>query len=511
LSRSQFLRTLTHGLLAALLGCSSAPLLAADQLLVRFSGLELPLDLEQLEAWAVQPKTNPELGPWLNLLDPQTRSDLQQILRQPLDLQGSTIPLLLESWAGRQLILKLGTLLRSAEGEGGPILIDLLQDQGKPTVVSLLRKAPSERLELDLDALSALGVELRGKLQRQKDLLQQLRSLDLTPLPPELAAAGPVQHRAALLPVAHRPAPLQVKLWWPAADSGRRQWVLLSHGLGGSSAQMAWLGRGLAARGWPVLAVQHPGSDDLAVQALLEGRQTLPGLETLPARLADLAALEAAVSSGRLRFGPTAAPERLVLVGHSLGGLAGLLWAGAAVEAGLKERCAVGLRSIPVLDSSFLLQCQLSELPLPQPSSPRALDAVVVMNSFGSLLWGQGGLTGIDVPVLSIGGSLDLITPPLTEQLRPFAQFSDRRSRFALVEGGSHFSPVGISRDEALMQLSSDLVGRNPADVQQALLQLQLQFLSSLEQGHTPADGVLLDGAVRTYVLDREAAAELRT
>jgi len=61
------------------------------------------------------------------------------------------------------------------------------------------------------------------------------------------------------------------------------------------------------------------------------------------------------------------------------------------------------------------------------------------------------------------------------------------------------------------MQLSSDLVGRNPADVQQALLQLQLQFLSSLEQGHTPADGVLLDGAVRTYVLDREAAAELRT
>ena len=146
----------------------------------------------------------------------------------------------------------------------------------------------------------------------------------------------------------------------------------------------------------------------------------------------------------------------------------------AAVEAGLKERCAVGLRSIPVLDSSFLLQCQLSDLPLPQPSSPRALDAVVVMTSFGSLLWGQGGLTGIDVPVLSIGGSLDLITPPLTEQLRPFAQFSDRRSRFALVEGGSHFSPVGISRDEALMQLSSDLVGRNPADVQQALLQLQL-------------------------------------
>ena len=99
LSRSQILRTLTHGLLAALLTSAAVPLLAADRLLVRFSGLELPLDLEHLEAWAVQPKVNPELGPWLNLLDPQTRSDLQQILRQPLDLQGTTIPLLLESWA----------------------------------------------------------------------------------------------------------------------------------------------------------------------------------------------------------------------------------------------------------------------------------------------------------------------------------------------------------------------------------------------------------------------------
>jgi len=64
---------------------------AAEQLLVRFSGLQLPLDLNELESWALQPQVNPELGPWLNLLDQQTRQDLQRLLQQPLNLENSTI------------------------------------------------------------------------------------------------------------------------------------------------------------------------------------------------------------------------------------------------------------------------------------------------------------------------------------------------------------------------------------------------------------------------------------
>ena len=45
-----------------------------------------------------------------NLLDQQTREDLQRLLQQPLNLENSTIALLLESWAGRQLVLQLQRL-----------------------------------------------------------------------------------------------------------------------------------------------------------------------------------------------------------------------------------------------------------------------------------------------------------------------------------------------------------------------------------------------------------------
>ena len=170
-----------------------------------------------------------------------------------------------------------------------------------------------------------------------------------------------------------------------------------------------------------------------------------------------------------LGLGPTAARQGLCCWAIPLG-----LWPACSgperrwSQASLK-RCSQNLQQIPVLDSSFLLQCQLTELSLPPLEPPAGLDAVVVLNSFGSLLWGERGLASIEVPVLSIGGSMDLITPPLNEQLRPFQQFQHPGSRLAVVEGGSHFSPVGLRRDQALMRLGSDLVGEDPRLVQRAL------------------------------------------
>ena len=510
MSLSQALRTLTHGLLAVAISLGSVPRSsAAEQLLVRFSGLQLPLDLNELEAWALRPQANPELGPWLNLLDQQTRQDLQRLLQQPLNLENSTIALLLESWAGRQLVLQLGSLLRSADGDGGPLLLDLLQKRRSSTVVSLLKEAPTPHLELDLDALSVLGFQLREQLEQQKTLVQQLQALDLLPLASAVGDRRVVQRRHHALPVAHRGSSLELDLWWPQGGQQAQRWLLLSHGLGGSTAQMEWLAGALAARGWPVLAVQHPGSDDAAVRGLLEGRQTLPGLETLPARLQALQAVQSAVSHGRLGFGPHGGPPRLVLLGHSLGALAGLLWAGAEVEPGLAERCSQNLQRIPVLDSSFLLQCQLTELSLPPLEPPAGLDAVVVLNSFGSLLWGNRGLASIEVPVLSIGGSMDLITPPLNEQLRPFQQFQHPGSRLAVVEGGSHFSPVGLRREQALMRLGSDLVGEDPRLVQRALVDLHARFLQSLEKGESLPSGLHSIAGVNTYVLDAPMAKPL--
>ena len=114
------------------------------------------------------------------------------------------------------------------------------------------------------------------------------------------------------------------------------------------------------------------------------------------------------------------------------------------------------------------------------------------------------------MPVLSIGGSLDLITPPHGEQWQPFTQLRDPRSRFVLVEGGSHFSAVGVSRDDALMQLGADLVGKDPGQVQRLLQQLVIGYLNSLSVDQAPPIGVLRSGDVRGFVLEQDQIQPLR-
>ena len=136
---------------------------------------------------------------------------------------------------------------------------------------------------------------------------------------------------------------------------------------------------------------------------------------------------------------------------------------------------------------------------------------MVVFNSFGSLLWPLHGLKRLGVPVLMVGGSLDLVTPPIAEQLELFLPVGHDRSRLVLVEGGSHFSPVHVAaREEVLFRLGSDLVGQDPRTVQRLLLRLTSEFLQTLEQPLLMPPQLRVQEGVTAYVLDPAAAGRWR-
>jgi pimeloyl-ACP methyl ester carboxylesterase len=238
------------------------------------------------------------------------------------------------------------------------------------------------------------------------------------------------------------------------------------------------------------------------MRELLEGRRPPPGAETLPDRVRDLQAVVAAVHSGRLPH----LGERVVLMGHSLGGLTSLLAAGLRPEPGLARRCDRAIDGIPLANLSRLLQCQLLDVSLPPPTPlAQQLDAVVSFNGFGSLLWPHRGLRPLPVPVLLVGGSLDLITPPISEQLQLFLREGKGQSRLVLVEGGSHFSPVRIANgDQALFQLGEEFVGVEPQRVQALSLELSSDFLRRLPRGLPPQRRQL--GGVSAYVLSPQLA-----
>ncbi|MFM7394414.1 MAG: alpha/beta hydrolase family protein [Cyanobium sp.] len=490
---------------------------AAELLELRLERLSIPIRLDQLEAWSRgEREPAADLEVWLGLLEPDSRDDLRALLRAPLLRDQSFGRQVLDSWAGSQMLATVGELLTSADGDRTTALLpvtlrDLLARRQEVTAIELLRALPPRHLVLDLDGLLSLADGWRGQLRRQGEALRSLRRLPLAQGSPGTVSLAtlsltPVSPRRWSLAVGHRGEPLPLEIWLPSpgAPVASRPWLLLMPGLGGTTDQLGWLAADLAGRGWAVVALEHPGSDARAVREALEGQRPPPGAETLAIRLDDVEAVLEARRSGRLEV----PGDGVVLVGHSLGGLTALLAAGMVPEPGLDARCQRALRRLPIANPSRLLQCQLSAGSLPAPRRrPSDLKGVVAYNAFGSLLWPHQALRSLPLPVLLMGGGLDLVTPPIDEQLSLFLPAGHRRSRLVLVDGGSHFSPVRVTGQEAvLFRLGSDLVGDDPAVVQGLLLVLTGDFLSSLESAPPLAPQVRRRQGVSAWVLDPATA-----
>ena len=513
-------------LLASLLIAAPAavrPSAAAEVLELRLEGLEIPVSLEQLDGWShstgERAAAGGDLGVWLGLLHSSTQEDLKALLRAPLLRDTSFGQQLLDSWAGSQMMARLGDLLTTPDGRSTTAVLQttlrrLLEGRQAVSTIGLLRALPVPRLSLQLDGLYDLALQWRQQLDQQREALQNLQALVL---PERRTVPLGFGDRTSLRPlrqglaVVHRHQPLPLEIWpaspahgLPGSAASRRPWLLVMPGLGGDANQFGWLASELAERGWPVVVVQHPGSDGPALKAALDGQKAPPGAETLAVRLADVEAVLAAQRQGVLPV----SGDGVVLVGHSMGGLSALLAAGLVPEPGLVERCRRALDRLPIANPSRLLQCQLPSTGLPElPAPPADLRGLVLLNGFGSLLWPDRGLAPLPVPVLMVGGSLDLVTPPLEEQLRLFLPGGDPRSRLVLVEGGSHFSPVRLlPTDEVLFRLDEDLVGVDPAKVQAALLRLTTEYLQTLQQPLLlPAQRRVQEG-ITLDVLDGPAA-----
>lgn len=141
------------------------------------------------------------------------------------------------------------------------------------------------------------------------------------------------------------------------------------------------------------------------------------------------------------------------------------------------------------------------------------------MNSFGSLLWPRTRPVRLSVPVLFTGGTLDLITPPLNEQLELLVATAPAPGSGAVVvQGASHFSPIrvegqaGEGKGNDLFQLGEELVGVQPLQVQALLGEEIVAFLTGINATSSPAGPSLVHrqvGELHLHRMDPAGAASL--
>lgn len=151
----------------------------------------------------------------------------------------------------------------------------------------------------------------------------------------------------------HRARPVAASIWYPAANptyrvpvgdgpifdptfafvgpaiaEGRHPLVLLSHGSGGNADVLGWLTTGLVERGAIVLAVNHPGSTS--------GDSSPRRSVDFEARANDLsAALDMILADAA--FAPSIDPDRIGVVGFSLGGTTALGLAGLRFDGTVQD------------------------------------------------------------------------------------------------------------------------------------------------------------------------------
>ncbi len=466
---------------------------AAEKINLKFEEMLIPLTIDQLSNFEDYRNDSTEVIDWFKQNGFLKIFELSKFLKFPVFKEESLNRQVLRSWVGRKILSELSnTILVPYDKDGVEVyntIESLLDDKKEITTLDIIKALPSEEISLDIDNLISIISLWKKELSMQQNLVIKLNSLKKTN---NYFTNKTMKYNTDLINVSkkiytsHRAEPLKVELWKDSKHISENDLIIFMPGLGGEINNFRWIGIELSKRGWPVLFIDHKGSNSKALLEVLEGSNAVPSsADFFLYRIKDLDAVIQAHNNGK--FGLE--NKSYILMGHSLGALIAFLYEGNLPKENFASRCNLALKDFAVTNLSKLLQCQLNEIPLPKIDNKTKAKGIIGFNPFGSIIWPKEKDSGIEMPVLFIGGTYDLITPLISEQFNLFfSTNSNPLNRFLIIEGASHFSPIRISDDYSenmentnIFKINKSLIGPNPNLVQNLSLKVIVEFLENLK------------------------------
>ncbi len=270
--------------------------------------------------------------------------------------------------------------------------------------------------------------------------------------------------------------------------------LMLSHGTGGTAADLDWLGAALAAHGYVVVGVNHPGNTAL-------GPLTPDGFTLWWERAADVSdVLDAVLADPRL--GEHIDAAHIGAVGFSLGGYTVLLLAGARTQLAQFEAFCASPQADAICHPPEIGRMQSG----PANASDAAADAaraasrehsgddyrdrrilavLAIAPALGEA-FDSSSFADVSVPVALLAGEADT-TAPVDTNIRRIASFLPNAS-VTLLPGASHYTFLDACLPAVTAKLAR-ICEDNPGVDREAVHAQTIDFALRFFRTRTPVGG----------------------
>lgn len=430
---------------------------AADFLTLRWGMVSKTVRVADLETFATTGEVPDGLRLYRPLLTDAVRATLQNELVVDPAVGQVILDEILHTPGGTPLLATLQALVPNLKPTDLQQALEQVASGGeRPTVMAVIRQLPQQTLEVDVGAWVAWASQFH-LAQRESTLLghilrREMASSTVEVPPPSSVnpfSTGPaeVERWEMLLRDRDRNRSIPVDIYWSRSTHGPL--VVLSHGFGADRRFQAYLAEHLASHGLTVVAVEHPGSNVAALLSLpkagdrsaSQGSRVLPATEFLD-RPQDISyVLDRLERLNRYSFSLRGRlnTNQVTLIGHSLGGYTGLALAGAPLDLRLLDQACQQVDPVRLSPSDWF-QCAALDLPVRYANlRDTRIRQLILTNPLTGLLFGETGLSQVQVPTLMVASTQDGVTPMAAQQLGPFTQLAGPKYLVTAL-GGSHLS-----------------------------------------------------------------------
>jgi predicted dienelactone hydrolase len=517
------------------------PAYSADRIVARFPPFkDFKISTAELKTFAKTGELPTQFAEFTKSNSPAQLPEFRQLLQQRFKISPLYVSQFTHAPLVEKLLERIGDAIKPSPKQNGmrairTALIRAAEDKQGLSVINAIEQFPSRTVNLELSEIFTLYDNLTELLKRRGNLvamIDRLTDTAATSSPtnfsqqPDLRQAGRLRWQKQSFAWKDRSRSVSSgesrnrlvpgDLYLPQTTS-TVPIIVISHGAAEDRTAYAYLAAHLASHGFAVVALEHVGGDANRFRNYFSGLAPAPKATELLERPRDVsfALDELQRRSVKERNLQQLNFQQVGLIGHSLGGYTVLALAGAEIDFALVKRNCNPNRSLNI---SVLLQCRANELTA-QPDrlqDPR-IRAIFAINPLGSAMFGKQGLSQIRIPTFLLGGSDDIITPAVPEQIYPFTWLQTSAKYLAILNGGTHFSTPAVSQSDGIFPISEGLIGANPLQAQTYTKALSLAFFQThlanraeFGQYLHPAYGRAIDSAsLRLNLLPSSAAASI--